>query len=872
MSASKYSSSLAKCLLLLALAVPAWPQPPRNWSAQWIWDRAASASEKNVYSYFRKSFPLTGLPLSATLVMTADSRYQVFVNGAYVGRGPVRAPAGRLHYDTYDVKAHLRAGDNVVAVVVHYFGEGNESYFPGRGGLLLEADIIPAAGQAAVRLRTDASWRALRSAVWNSASPRENDSNGFVEIADLRQEPPGWKSAGYNDAAWSPPFLIGVPPQEPWPALVPRDIPALLETDLRPASVAGTAEVGRQAPANPLLAAEQVHTELFETPSTVQFGNLANLISRSGAPATVQTPVSGRDAAIVLDFGRVIAGFPYVEVEGPAGAVVDVTFSEWLGPDGRVPAKRSPVRFFTYVGNPAYTTDRIIVGAGRNRWQRFFHTGLRYLQLTIRDAGQPLTIHAAGAVFHTYPFLTRGSFRSSDPLLNAIWAVGAYTVQLSTADTFMDCPWREKGQWIDMVTPVVSYYAFGDRAILARFLRSTSFSQDADGRMYFPYPSTVAFEMPDQTMWWGMLLWSYYLHTGDASLLEELYPVLAKAEAWFKSKKSARGLLDVNWSFTGSRLLWPWIDHGHRWPNNLPGFKLGELAALDCFHYKFLNDAAAIARATNRTPDAARYEADAVQLKNAINAAYWDSAQDLYWDDPARTIKSPYASALAVLYGIAPAERAGAILDQLLDANYLMGAASPHFYSFVLEAFSRAGLHERALDAIRIRWGGLLGRGATTFWERWFVNVDLFGQPWPAGENHNISLTHGYSAGPTAYLSNTVLGIRPLAPGFTRFAVAPQLSGLEWAEGSVPTPFGRIQASWRLNAGTGFALTAYVPNGTAGVISLPRQSGDQVSVNGTVVWRAGAPTGTAPGSRVLGALGSRVLIESQPGSHQFLAQ
>ncbi len=863
----------AAAALLMSWTAPSLLGQSRTWSGNFVWDRP-TAPERNAYTYFRKSFSLTAPPSAATVHLTADSRYQLFVNGAWVGRGPVRAPAGRLYYDTYDVRSHLRAGENVIAVVVHFFGEPNETYLLGKGALLLEAEILPVVGQPLILLTTDSSWRALRSPAWNPAAPRENDSNGFMEIFDFRQEPPGWKTFGFNDSSWTAPVLLGVPPQQPWPQLVPRDIPPLLETDTRPAAVVSSSQVTRRSIPNPLLVAEQVHAETLESPTSAEFANLQALVTRTGPAATVRTPTEGKDALVVVDFGRVIAGFPYVDLEGPPGAVVDVTFAEWLAPDGRVPAYRAPVRFFTYVGPPMYTTDRIVLGTGRQRWQRFFHSGLRYIQLTVRGATQPVTIHQTGAVFHTYPYVSRGSFRASDPVLGSVWNTGAYTVQLSTADVIMDCPWREKGQWIDMVAATANYYAFGDRGIVTRFLRTTSFTQDAEGRMYFPYPSSVAFEMPDQTMWWGMNLWNYYLHTGDSALLNELYPVLARAEAWFRSHKSSRGLLGVNWPFTGNRLLWPWIDHGHRWPANLPGFKLGEMAALDAFHYKFLKDASSIALVANRPADAAQYDADAAQLKTDFNATYFDAATDRYWDDPNRTVPGPYAATLAVLYGLAPPERAAAIMNQVLDSDYILDGASPHFYSFVLDAFARAGQYTKALDVIRARWASMLGRGATTFWERWWLGRDLFGRPWEPGENHNISLVHGYSAGPTTYLSTIVLGVRPMAQGFLRFAISPEPSGLEWAEGSVPTPFGRVQVSWRLTSAPAarFNLTAVIPSGTLALVSLPRQPADRISVNGVVVWEGGRATGTVPGFRVLGAVGSRVVIESPSGVQDFVAQ
>ena len=55
------------------------------------------------------------------------------------------------------------------------------------------------------------------------------------------------------------------------------------------------------------------------------------------------------------------------------------------------------------------------------------------------------------------------------------------------------------------------------------------------------------------------------------------------------------------------------------------------------------------------------------------------------------------------------------------------------------------------------------------------------------------SLCHGWASGPTAWLSEYVLGCRPLAPGCTRLLVSPQLGDLTWAEGAFPTPRGPVK-------------------------------------------------------------------------------
>mgnify|MGYP002355947976 FL=1 len=104
----------------------------------------------------------------------------------------------------------------------------------------------------------------------------------------------------------------------------------------------------------------------------------------------------------------------------------------------------------------------------------------------------------------------------------------------------------------------------------------------------------------------------------------------------------------------------------------------------------------------------------------------------------------------------------------------------------------------------------MLDLGATTFWEDfnldWIPNAARIDELVPPGkkdihgdfgaycyEGFRHSLCHGWASGPTAWLSQHVLGIQPLEPGFARVRIAPQLGNLQWAEGTYPTPQGLIR-------------------------------------------------------------------------------
>ena len=80
------------------------------------------------------------------------------------------------------------------------------------------------------------------------------------------------------------------------------------------------------------------------------------------------------------------------------------------------------------------------------------------------------------------------------------------------------------------------------------------------------------------------------------------------------------------------------------------------------------------------------------------------------------------------------------------------------------------------------------------------------------------SLCHAYACAPLPVLQRTVLGVTPLAPGFTEFRFAPQGVGVRWAEGQVPTPHGPVEVTWsQREADAPLAATIVVPEGTTGL-------------------------------------------------------
>lgn len=790
----------------------------------------------NRWFLFRRRFSLPAAPGEATATVTVDGRYQLFVNGRRVGRGPVRCGPLYQRTDTHDIAAHLRPGDNVLAMLVRVYGvdtswyervEGEWQPTFGDGALYCDARIR--CGDTDVDVLSDEQWRCLETDAWQQDTQRSAWGLGFVEVHDARRLPLDWTHPGFDDSSWDPVVILfagGGPPDsmmggmrsEPFPTLIPRDIPFLRESPLAPQRVIRW----YGAVADPALPPER---QLYEDRlGPLPDGSVENpdaLLSDDESVTVVRT---GEGAvSFLLDFGRIHSGYPFVEMDANGGEVVDVAVAEgipgeWdpagIGEQPRLDVETGRgMHLFRYVARP-----------GQQRFERFEWTAVRYAQVTVREAPHGLRIRHVGSNFVRYPVEERGEFSCSDRVLDRLWEVSRYTLQNCMHDGWEDCPSREQRQWLGDATveSLVAQAAFGPsaNALNRQFLHHAAESQRPDGltQMFAPGDHhRDAVLIPDWTLQWILNAEQHWLYTGDLETIERIFPSIQKALGWFDRQSGPNGLVAhvPYWHFMD------WAALGRH----------GEACAFNAQLAGAFTAAARLAAALDWPRAADRYEERAERIAEALNARHWDERRGVYVDmvDPASGAQDPrvsqHANAAAILWGVAPAPRWPRIVERVSDPERLKFTAAPPiaptgepfdeendvvlantFYShFVCRALARAGRFDRALALMRERFGRMLDQGATTLWES-------FGP--------TASLCHGFSATPLYQLSTEVLGIRPLEPGFRRFRFAPQFADLTEARGVFPTVHGDIRVSWKREA-DGADLTIEVPDGTLGEFVPP---------------------------------------------------
>ncbi|MEO7719263.1 MAG: family 78 glycoside hydrolase catalytic domain [Capsulimonas sp.] len=195
-----------------------------RWDGDWVWSDEATP-KRNAFVRFRRMFDYTSG--AATLHLTADARYVLYVNGVWIGQGPVRAWPGHWRYDSYDLTPYLHPGKNVIAVRVLHYGDGTFQYIIAPPGLLAQLEMD---GQTIV---SDANWKASPDAAFVAATPRIGIQQGFEEQYDARLSD-DWTVASFDDTPWRSAVALRPALGGPHQNLEDRAIPFLTAEPILP--------------------------------------------------------------------------------------------------------------------------------------------------------------------------------------------------------------------------------------------------------------------------------------------------------------------------------------------------------------------------------------------------------------------------------------------------------------------------------------------------------------------------------------------------------------------------------------------------------------------------------------------------------------
>ena len=399
----------------------------------------------------------------------------------------------------------------------------------------------------------------------------------------------------------------------------------------------------------------------------------------------------------------------------------------------------------------------------------FGHSGFRFARIDVVDDGVEVEICAVRAVGIYHDLEYKGSFECSDARLNQIWQTGAYTVHLCMQDYLWDGIKRDRLVWINDMCPETAVISsvFGKIDIVPR---SLDLIRDAT-----PTPKFMNY-ISSNSLWWVLVQYHWFIHHGDFAYLREQKDYLLYILQFMS------GFIDdSNGEILPEARFIDWASSDDK-----PAIHAG-LQALMVITFRAGSELCMI-------------------LNEEQASRKYAGVVDRLCKHSRYTGSSLQANALQVLAGMSNADDT----NQTVFTQNPFANISTLFGYYILQARAAAGDYRGCLDMIRHYWGGMLDLGATTFWEHFDIawqdkggrideivpsdKLDIHancGDHCYKGFRH--SLCHGWASGPTAWLSQHVLGVQPAVPGFREVTIRPNLGDLSSAHGAVPTPLGVIK-------------------------------------------------------------------------------
>ena len=773
---------------------------------QYIWtagDAAALRPDHAQFSYrqreskiqphaFRSAFQLSQIPAVATLYIAGPRSVNAYVNGKLVldAASDPKSPLA-VHVFRADVHSALRIGHNSLAIeAVRGRGIVAASDSPViqqlAFGEALVAKIVPAAPGVNARALTASGpgWRSI------AATPQ------------------GWQLPQFNDRSW--PRVQALGPIESSPEFFQWNLDAGLY------DWPGYMGMSPYLRTYSLLATAVTH----QTGGLEHVDALTNTSSRE--PFSVDLPANASNdsnaPALLLDFGREVAGRLFVQSACNCEAQILLSYGE---------SESEALSGKNYLG----TNLLRIPPRGGARGPK---SGFRYAWLRFVDGAPQTAFRAIRLEGMAYPVRYKGSFESSDPLLNRIWTTAAYTAHLCMQDGVWDAPKRDRGWWagdLDASGPVIGD-VFGDEFLLNATLTHLipPAGHDVNG-------------IPGYTALWITTLADVYCYSGSKTVIEQEHAVLLQLLRQMDQEFDASG------RFLNVGHHWLFVD----WSPGLYAYTDEAAEGTELEFVRAYREAAWLLDQMGDVAAARRYNLRAETLAAQARKQFL-SASAVYGD-------RWQLNAMAVLSGVATPQDDAAIWTRVFQGIVSGGTQTqtitPYFNGYLLDAMARIGHRRAALDWMREYWGGMLAEGATSFWEaydlRWPKQNPHLGLQADGTSGYFVSLAHGWSSRPAAWLMEELLGVKATEPGFRKVRVRPELAGLKWMRGAVPTPRGpiRVEADEQ-------HVQVEIPEGTEAEILLPAGRWMQ---NG-IVARAEVVEG---GSRV------RILVR-QAGRYRFVRQ
>ncbi|TAR23994.1 alpha-rhamnosidase, partial [Lactiplantibacillus plantarum] len=281
------------------------------------------------------------------------------------------------------------------------------------------------------------------------------------------------------------------------------------------------------------------------------------------------------------------------------------------------------------------------------------------------------------------------------------------------------------------------------------------------------------------SMLWVIGVLNHYQMTGDREFLKIIYPKLESMVQYFIQQTNEHGFI------YGRKNDWIFVDWSEM-------DKQGTVAAEQILLLEDYKTIMTCGEVLGK--DVAGYQAKYDQLFKNLMKYFWDDEQGAFIDsyESGKRHVTRHANIFAILFDVVDENKQQLILKNVLLNNAITQITTPYFKFFEQDALCKLGEQHRVYQVLLDYWGGMLDRGAVTFWEEFDPSQhgkDMYAM---YGDPYGKSLCHAWGASPIYLLGRHFVGLRPTAPGYQTFEIKPELSEFHHLHTVLPIKGGTV--------------------------------------------------------------------------------
>lgn len=717
--------------------------------------------------------------------VSADERYELWLDGCRIGRGPERGTPDMWFYETYPLS--LVAGDHTLTARVWRLGDlAPLAQMSAAPGFVLWADA-PCADLLSTGI---AAWEGKLLPGYSfflpgpiPYSPWFSGANQVIDGASFC-----WDAMTGNGDGWQPAvqrregetLVFGIQPQH------------ILASGTLPAQHSALRTTG---------IVRQVHAGGWHTPEIVavppddgtdEARTMWQALADGRAPLTL--PPGGR-WQVLFDLTDYVCAYPHIVVSGGRGSTLTIGWAEALSCDseGRRKAHRDQVHERYFIGwmRDVFYPD----GKAQRTFTTLWWRAGRYLQLLVETVDEPLTIEAFKLEETRYPLEMESRLTTDDDRLSRSLPLMVRALQMCAHETYMDCPYYEQMMYIgDTRLEALTTYAISrDDRLARKALILFDRSRPANGMVLARFPCRDRQIIPPFALWWIAMVHDYAMWRGDRAFIVSLLPGVRAVLDGFLHLIDADRLL--------SPLLgWNFVDWVPGWKSGVPPDGGRGISGVLNWHLAYtLRLATELEQWAGEPELAQRYERCYKRLSAHSVAHFWNDMRGVFADDLGHTSFSEHTQALAVLSGALDPQQRRRVAEGLRSDAHLT-RTSIYFSHYLFEAFYALNLADAFFERLGL-WLALPDQGFRTTPER---------------SEPTRSDCHGWGAHPLYHCFATILGIRPASFGFDRVVIAPMPGRLRAVSGALAHPRGAIDVAIEQMSGR-LRVEINLPDGLTGI-------------------------------------------------------